>query len=533
MNYPDQIIETINVKKEILSTLPTNNKKNRDKYYDVVSETLVEFEKIEASIFGEIKRRFSEIDKIEQKDNLSQIQKELNNITSILYLLNDINSSYEKMELDKRIHKLKYYYMNNLEEINSVILSAILKFKEVGIILTEEDFMHSKYVKEYISLFIQGIKRRRLDLPAIQEKFESIYWKSPDIIMHIELNFRYLYLKYKKQIDKHCCDKKKYIISTMKPNIIFNRYNKLLKDKDVRVLNDSYRIIHAFLDGKMTAVDYTKKNMNITYEKYMSEIFLESILGTDEQDDLDFNFTKLRNALHEYKLILKYYYVIDDIKNRYEENKEDKTLKATEVKLLKEIIKEEKKVIKITRKIEKSRFKNKDEALMVEQNNIFKNIKEKYQEYDRVRINGTIVNSISDTSTLEDVFKFASSFYRELYNVTRASFPDISEDEIDAMVDELKEFSSWPYNILTNNYNIHDDKSLIHIIKDRYSLMNINLGDDMFEVSSLDDLIEDLSKFEQYYYIRKNNINIEKIMDFVSLKNLIESVEAELKESKK
>lgn len=127
MSYSKEVIEKIEVRKEILSTLPTNNKKNKEKYLKVVNETISEFEKIENLIYNEIKVRYLEIDKIEKKDNLSQIQNELNNIISIIYLLNDINTSYEKMELDKKIHKLKYYYMNNLEEINSVILRCYFK----------------------------------------------------------------------------------------------------------------------------------------------------------------------------------------------------------------------------------------------------------------------------------------------------------------------------------------------------------------------------------------------------------------------
>ena len=528
MSYPKEIIEKIGVKKEILSTLPVNNKKNKEKYVKVVEETFIEFEKIQDKILQEMKRRYAEIDKIEKKDNLSQIQKELNNISSILYLLNDINSSYEKMELDKRIHKLKYFYMNNLEEINSIILGAILKFKEVGIILTENDFLYSRYVKEYISLFIEGIKRKKLDLSAIQEKFESVYWRSPDIITHIELNFRYLYLLNKKKIDSYCDSKAKYIISSMKSDIIYTRYNKLIKNRDIVAENDSYRIIHKFLDGELIPMDYTKKAMQDRYTKYMSEIFLESILDSTKQDELDMNFNKLKNALYEYKQISKYQYVIDNILARYEENKENKSLKNEETKLLKEIAKEEKRVIAMTKKIEKSKFtKGNDEALHVTQNNIIKGIKDKYQEYDRVRIDNAIVNHINEASTIGDVFSFIASFYRELYNITKNHFEDMPEEDLDNMVQGLKDFVNWPYNILTNNFNINNDKDLRLIIKDRYSLMNINLTDEMLEPEMLDSLIEDLSCFEQFYYIRKNNINVEKIADFVNLKTLIATIEAD------
>ncbi len=534
MSYSNEIIEKIGVKKEILSTLPTNNKRNKANYTKEVQETLSEFERLEKQIYDEIKLRYSEIDKIDQKDNLSQIQSELNNISSIIYLLNDISSSYEKMELDKKIHKLKYYYMNNLEEINSVIINAILKFKELGIILTEDDFAYSKYAKEYISLFIYGIKIKKLDLEAIQQKFESVYWKSPDIITHIELNLRHLYIKNQKKIDKYFEDKKKYIITTMKSNIIYNRYYKLIKDKNNIIENDSYKIIHGFLDGESTPLEYTEKAMHDTYSKYISDIFLETILNTPKHDELDLNLMKLKNAVYEYKQILKYKYVIDNIKSRYEENKENKKLKVEENKILSDIMKKEKKVIALTKKTEKTRFNKKtDESLFVQQNNLIKEIKELYKDYDRVRIDNIILDNINEASNLEDVFKIASSFYRELFMVTKTEFPEMSEEEIDEMVKDLKDFINWPYNILTNNSNINEEKSLLYIIKDRYSLMNINITEEMLEASALDTLLEDLTRFEKYYYIRKNNISIEKMINFCNLKSLIDRVDKEKEEKSK
>lgn len=421
-----------------------------------------------------------------------------------------------------------------MKKLILLFFGAILKFKEVGVILTINDFVYSKYVKEYISLFLDGINRKRLDMSAIQEKFETIYWKVPDIITHIELNLRYLYIKYKKQIDKYYADKEKYIISSMSTNVIFSRYNKLLKDKDHIIQNDSYRIIHNFLDGKIAPLDYTKKSINDNYAKYMSEIFLESILDSSKQDDLDLNLIKLKNAAYEYKQILKYNYVIEDIKARYEENKENaKSLKSEEQKMLKDIAKDEKKVIAFTKKSEKTRFnKSNDEALHVKQNNIIRELKNKYREYDRLRINNIILENINEASMIEDVFKIASSFYRELFSKTKEIFPEMSEDDLDDTVQGLKDFVHWPYNILTNNSNIYEDKNLLYVIKDRYSLMNINISEEMLEPSSLDALIDDLSKFEQYYYIRKNNINIEKIIDFVNLKTLIDRVEKQKAEKK-
>ena len=203
--------------------------------------------------------------------------------------------------------------------------------------------------------------------------------------------------------------KRKYIISTLNNNIIFNRYAKLLKDLDEVKNNDTYSIIHNFLDGKMIPLDYTKKSMHDKYSKYVPEIFLESILDTPKQDELDLNLIKLKNAAYEYQQILKYNYIVEDVKNRYEENKENKSLKKEEQKLLKEIAKDEKKIIALTKKTEKSRFsKGNEEISHVKQNNIIKELKDKYKEYDKIRIDNIILENINEASTIKDVFNLAS-----------------------------------------------------------------------------------------------------------------------------
>ena len=120
-----------------------------------------------------------------------------------MYLLNDEQTSYEKMGLDINIYKLEKYYKENLENVNEQIASCIEKFHMVGIELNIEDFNYVSYVKEYMEVFLQELQKDDIHSKKLKTAFEQIYWKCPDIIRNIALNFRNIYLTKQNIIDKY------------------------------------------------------------------------------------------------------------------------------------------------------------------------------------------------------------------------------------------------------------------------------------------------------------------------------------------
>ena len=62
-----------------------------------------------------------------------------------------------------------------------------------------------------MTTFLEEMKKGDCNSGRVKDLFEQIYWKCPDIIIHIELNFRSLYLKNEKKIDKYYEDAKKQI----------------------------------------------------------------------------------------------------------------------------------------------------------------------------------------------------------------------------------------------------------------------------------------------------------------------------------
>ena len=121
----NEIIEKIEAEKEILKTMPKNNKKNITKYSEKIKELKKEYSNLNNKITKEMNKRYQTAISIENNPEINKINTELNKIEKILLILNEQQTSYEKMGLDKIIYKIDKYYKGNLEDINEQIYLAI------------------------------------------------------------------------------------------------------------------------------------------------------------------------------------------------------------------------------------------------------------------------------------------------------------------------------------------------------------------------------------------------------------------------
>ena len=177
-------IEQINSNIEVL---PTNNRKNKEKYIEYLDECLNQYRPMLEQCETEIKNRYNEV-LAKYKDLTYSLFD-----TSIDYnslKLSDVRAfSSEKMNLDSLLYRLNNSPREtNLDEVNKILLQLISNFKIAGIDLKESDFTHSEAVNLYIKTLLSGGAN-------IQDVFNDIYWKNPDIIKQIELNIKYLYYK--------------------------------------------------------------------------------------------------------------------------------------------------------------------------------------------------------------------------------------------------------------------------------------------------------------------------------------------------
>ena len=506
----EEIIKKIEAEKEVLSTMPRNNKKNIQKYVQKIQELKNEYQEAEDKIFIEIKKVYKNITSVEENPKINKKSAEIEELSKFLEILDTTQTSYEKMGLDKRIYKLGKFYKENLESINAEILACINEFENVGIKLTEKDFDYSVYVNDYMKTFFE--ERNNITSDTLKNKFESVYWQCPDLIIHIELNFRYIYLKNQKEIDKYFESKKDFVIkqTNVSSQMIIEKYEKnqreLIAYKDM----DKYRIINKFLTGKLDIKDYEEDKIKQEYSK----MFLKDICNVKtkkDQREMNEDSIKFLRSLIEYKNFINYKFIYEDIKKKYEQKDEHKNSYNA---IRKEIVSQEKKLKKLNKKINgKGLFQKKDkkEKQTLQYNEIVKDLKEKYKKMDEEEIYQKIINNLNDESSIYDVLIFASKFNNYLTDCIIENNPSITQEEIEEVINELKQFLTDPYIIIIKNITLLENKNIAIIISDRYKLLNFNIQKDDINEENLDNLIDSLNKIKNYYEIEQAGIDINTI----------------------
>ena len=513
----------IEVDKEILSVLPVNNKKNLKEYKLKCEEIKKNYENYLENINSEIKRRSVKIKSIPPNSNIDELYKQIKNMEKIK-LLNKNITSFEKMDLDEILFVLKRFYKNNLELINENIEKCLEKFKSVGIELKEEDFNYSLYTREYMKVLLQEIKIDNINSTRVKENFEQIYWKCPEIITHIELNIRSLYLKNEKKINKYFQDIRKDVLKEFEVKENEDAYKKLnslksrwLKQKD----KDSSLILKSFETKKESPKDYEKIAVQSQYKKLLGIDYDD--IETEQMEEFNKNIFRLRDNLFEYKNFLKYKFIYDDIIEIY--NTKEKYGNVFKQKL-KQIKKKEAELFKLNKKIESqskhsslilklfnkiNKNNNKLEKRNSDINSKILELKDIYRDLEQNKVKNIITTVLTDNSTIFDALSLVRPFCSFLVDSVIKKYEDISQDDIETTIGDFWEFLDFPNMTIINNTTITENKDLNLVIKDKYNLCNIKISKDDLEEENLDKLINTAKIICNSYYLERSQITLEDI----------------------
>lgn len=273
LTITDKIIADIDICKEILSTMPKNNEKNKKKRIEYIDEAKEKYISCKKEIIEILQKRYDEQLNIEINPEINNLNARLKTIEDVLYLLNEEQTSYEKMGLDKNIYKLEKFYKENFDNINEQIAQSIEKFEKVGIKLNKEDFGYDNYVSEYMNTFFEEYKKQNKNSDTLKAKFEEIYWKCPDIIILIELNFRHIYMEKKNSIDKFFEKSKNEILKKWDKSSadIKKIYTNLLQQKMEKEQFDKKTLLDKFIKGKLNIKNYTEDKFMKNVGKILSK----------------------------------------------------------------------------------------------------------------------------------------------------------------------------------------------------------------------------------------------------------------------
>ena len=473
----DKIQESINAINENLSILPTETKKNKAEYIKYIDSELNEYNNKLKEIEKELEDRYQKYLK-KYTSGPSQEMSDDMDIISLKYS-NGVFDSYERMNLSYYVYEIGHYYKEDLDKVNEIILSFIDSFSKVGINLTISDFNYTDVVNKYMT----SLLNKNEDIHAV---FESLYWENPTLINQIELSFRYLYFKYKRKIDKYF---KKHVPASIN---VLDKHRELSQSlKNYKHTSIKY-ISSLILEKKVPLVDVSEKNI----KSISTELLLE------ENDSNYDNLLKLEDTLLEYKDLMHFMYIIEDMKKLFEHKQEYKGIYLNKYK---EIQKKEKELFKLNKKA------NKNGESKLNRNNCIVELYKLYRELDDLKINDTIYNQVSDDTSYYVLLSLVTLDFNYFVKLLKEQKDNITMEDIDNNLNKLFKFVYGNELNIVNNISISEDKNIAQIISDRYRLININVNEEKISEEAIDSYLKSLGNLILSYDIAKNNINVEEL----------------------
>lgn len=489
----NEYVKNIDTYKEVLQALPKNNDKNKKIYLDKVRELIIKYKNDFALVKKEIEIRNKCYLTIEHNEKIEVLNKEIDEIRNGRGYVNKYSRAYEKSGLDVKLYQLGHYYTIDLEMVNDTIIRVINIFREVGVDISIDEINYSYYANKYLNKLYM-IRNDSSYQEQMKQVFEEIYWKCPDIINHITLNFKYLYYKYEKFFDKYS-------------NEMLDKYSKLVLDDDYEnkcILRDNLIrdskdiIINKFISGELNINDYTSDKIDKLLENLLD------INNYKKEDIID-----LDNTLYEYREYLMLSYLIIDMKNLY--NDRDK-YKGIFNKKMKEIKKIEKSLFKDNAKVKKNN--KKFDYYNNKINSDIMKLKECYEELERDYFLEQI-SMLGEDATIFDLISLASSNYNYLVDLFKKNDKNIKEE-----LKRINDLVNYPYINIINNIWIKDEKEIDLIIVDKYNLYGFKLNREMLSLDNIDKLISDIKIIIDGKLLEKHNLSDEKIK-FIKDSNMI------------
>ena len=488
-------IEKINSDIEVL---PKNNAKNIQRYNDYIEECIVKYSSSSNECEAEIKRRISE-NESKFKDLTFEVKENTIDYNTLKLSDQRVRVS-EKMNIDYLFFKLEHSSSNNLSDENEIIMQIINLFKACGIKLTEKDFYYSENVTTYIKSLLNNDSN-------IQEIFNNIYWKTPDIIKQIELNIKSIYYKNESKLKNFYNEKyASFDFSTFIKNFRNqNTANEMAKHQSVKYIYD------LFINGDLDVNDFL-------VESRIQDL-ISSLLSNPSDEKNYENLVKLRNSLKEYQGFTKFEYIVTDFKELFTHREEFKGLFENK---LKDIAKKEKNLISLNKKINKTGLfklkKNKLADTKLERNNLINELVADYEELNDLKIKDSISNYISNETSYYDVLKFTTYNFNYFVKLLEKNGDELVIENIDNKLLELNKFIYDNSCEIINNIQLSQEKDIPKIISEMYKLNSLNVQEDKI---GNDSYIQTVDKLLIYYDIYALKINLKDIKFIIDAKAIL------------
>lgn len=531
-NFLEFIDNDIEAKKTLLSSMPINNKTNIKKYNEKIASIYENYEYYKDSVLKYLKAKSESFECSDDVRNTEKLMKEFEEYKHMKFILNPMNSFKEKMGLDNLLYDIHNYSNFTFDEINQIIGKLVEKFRIAGVELKSSNFKYTFYVNEYMTEFFSC----NGDFSKLSDVFEKIYWYNPNIIEHIELNFRKLIKKYKKNFEDYISHEQHTLLN--KNN--FKNYNDFicaLKNKYDELVNSNEESINDIIEmAKTSKIEINNyfpdsKFRMTTY----SGLTINEIDYSDSEtmDKLLDTLKRLRTNVLEYGNYLKFVPLFNYFRDKYEKQESAQANLSSLKNIENQINTKESKLESINSKIfGDSKFgfslfkKSSSESiknLKIESLKLARELYDLYYQQEKLEFENKIISLKNDSLLLiSDVVRlyYSYNFFK------RETFEKVFElgtyNEIVSLCDEFDEFASNPTNIIINGINTFEESDVASVICNKYRLENINLELADLDEDSLVALQNKIDFIFRIYKIEHSDISIEKIWFMVQTDKILE-----------
>ncbi len=547
-NFLNFIEEDIEAKKILISTLPSKTKRDIKKFnekIDSISEKYIDY-KTSVKKYIEAKSRSFNIK--EAENVIEELENKIEVLEEVRFILNPTNTFLEKMKLDELLYQIGNYNDLNFNSVNEFINQFLDKFELAGIKLTKKDFTYTCYVNEYMTAFLEVRNEGSSNYDKIADIFEKIYWVNPDIINHIELNFRKLIRKNEKAFNAYITE----LQNKVKEKNHITSYSDCIDKLKVaynKIKNDNQETINDIVElSKSGAIDInTFFANNKTRISIYNNMMIDKFDMEDESSSKKFydNLEKLRRNINEYKNYVDCIPLINNFKTEFEKSLSQEAVSPSKgsnsgnsnSKSIEEHISEkEAKLEKINKSVmgsdTKSIFGIKIPGMTVSSTSSLRQMKidsinlaqelyQLYKESEESYFKKKILSTLSKSLTVSEFLNIYYSFdyfkkiaIRKVFNLT-------NYDEIIKHSNDFDSFAKDPTNVITNSLSVFSENNIAKIIVNKYRLNNINLTEDDLNPNDLSILSNKIDFILRIKEIENSETTIEKIWFITQVDKLI------------
>lgn len=524
-SFLEFIREDIESKKVLLSTMPTTGKREIKKYNEKVEELINRYKDYKNGVKKYIDAKYKSLDIKEVDKNLDKKRDTVKKLEQVKFLLNPSNTYVEKMGFDNLLYQISSYSDFDFIRLNEIINQLLDKFDLVGVRLFGEDFNYTCYVREYMTAFLDVRNKKSNNYDKLAEVFEKIYWVNPEIISHIELNFRKLIKKYAKRFIDYIEKETKLIRQEEK----INNYNEcidLLKEAYSDLCEESKENVSDILklskEGRIDISQYFKESK--TRIANFSSMLIEPVYleNAELKEKFYRNLEKLKTNIEEYTNYLKFVPIFNKFRQDYEKFVDSPANKLNSIKKMKlietQISQKEHDLEKLNKKIFSMEPDPSEpnpspvlKQMKIESVTRAKELYKLYLDYNKEFFNERVERILRKSLTVAELVHLYYSFDYFKRLAIKEVFGVSTFDEIKEYSDSFDLFAKNPNNVIIDGVLVFEDNEIDKIIMNKYRLYNINITTDNLTSGTTEELLNKINFILRVNTIEKSESDVDKI----------------------